>query len=55
MFKINHLTVQNKCTVEKFGPEKIIAQYLIKDRTGGKLGRKNYFTCTIIRYPRVWT
>ena len=29
-FKINNRTVQNKHTVEKFGPEKIIAQYLIR-------------------------
>ena len=30
MFKINNSIMQKKFTGEKFGPEKIIAQYLIR-------------------------
>ena len=52
-FKINNRTVQNKHTVEKFRPEKIIAQYLIRIVKRENLDDKNYRTCPVIRYLRV--
>ena len=53
MFKISNCTVQNKCTGEKFGPENIIIQYLIRIIQRGNLAKNNNCTCTIIWYPRV--
>ena len=40
MFKINNRTVQNKRTGKKFGPEKIIVQYLIRIMRRGNLPEK---------------
>ena len=53
IFKINNRIVQNKRTEEKFAPEEIIVQYLIRIVQGGNLDKKNNRTCTIIRYLRV--
>ena len=39
MFKINSCTVKNKRTGEKFNPEKIIAQYLIRIVQSGNLAK----------------
>ena len=44
MFKINNRTVQDKCTGEKFGPEKITVQYLISIVHRGNLAEKFAFT-----------
>ena len=54
MFKIYNRKVQNKRTGEKFGSEKIIAQYVIRIVQRGNLAEQNNRTCTIIRYPRVY-
>ena len=53
MFKINNRTVQNKRTGEKFGPDKIIAQYIIRIVQRVNIAEKSNRTCTIIQYPRI--
>ena len=40
MFRINNRIVQNKRTEEKFAPEKIIVQYLIRIVQGENLDKK---------------
>ena len=40
MFRINNRIVQNKRTEEKFDPEKIIVQYLIRIVQGENLAKK---------------
>ena len=40
MFRINNRIVQNKRTEEKFDPEKIIVQYLIRIVQGENLDKK---------------
>ena len=47
--------MQNKCTGEKFGPEKKIVQYLIRIVQRVNLPEKSNHTCMIIQYPRVNT
>ena len=50
MFKIYNRTMQNKHTVEKFGPVKITVQYLTRIVQRGNLAKKNNRIRTIIRY-----
>ena len=56
MFKINNRRVKNKLTVEKFGPEKIIVQYLIRIvHRGNLVGKKkkpNSPFCITLRMSR---
>ena len=53
MFIISNGAVQNKWTLEKFGPETIIVPYLIRIVQRGNFTEKKNRTCMIIRYPRV--
>ena len=54
MFKIYNRTVQNKLTGEKFGSEKIIAQYVIRIVQRGNLaeqfGTREYMLLNIKKY-----
>ena len=50
MFKIYNRTVQNKHTVEKFGPVKITVQHLTRIVQRGNLAKKNNRIYKIIRY-----
>ena len=51
MFKINNRRVKNKLTVEKFGPEKIIVQYLIRIvHRGNLVGKKKKTQLAILHY-----
>ena len=50
MFKIYNRTVQNKHTVEKFGPVKITVQHLTRIVQRGNLAKKKNRIYTIIRY-----
>ena len=53
MFNINNCTVQNKRTVKKFGPEKIIVQYLIRILQSGNLAKIIIIHAQFIWYPIV--